>query len=203
MQRRRSERACMPVSYTHLDVYKRQAFYKDNMLSNVKLYKGSGTITADISQQMEGADLAKMFLWDMETLQPLTENMEVAMKNKITIAVNGHTLTATLTDNSSAQALLGLLREAPITIEMQDYGNFEKVGSLGTTLPRNDEQITTQAGDLILYQGNQLTIYYDTNSWNFTRLGKIDNITQSELKEILGAGSVTVTLSISLSLIHI
>lgn len=112
------------------------------------------------------------------------------MTNKIFIAVNGPTLTATLADNSSAQALVELLREAPITIEMQDYGNFEKVGGLGATLPRNDEQITTQAGDLILYQGNQITIYYDTNSWNFTRLGKIDDITQSELKEILGAESV-------------
>ena len=172
------------------------AFYRDNALSDVKLYPGSGTITADISQGMASADLAKIFLWDMETLQPLTETMEATMTNKIFIAVNGHTLTATLADNSSAQALVELLREAPITIEMQDYGNFEKVGGLGATLPRNDEQITTQAGDLILYQGNQITIYYDTNSWNFTRLGKIDDITQSELKEILGAESVTVTFSL-------
>lgn len=172
------------------------AFYRDNALSDVKLYPGSGTITADISQGMASADVAKIFLWDMETLQPLTETMEATMTNKIFIAVNGHTLTATLADNSSAQALVELLREAPITIEMQDYGNFEKVGGLGATLPRNDEQITTQAGDLILYQGNQITIYYDTNSWNFTRLGKIDDITQSELKEILGAESVTVTFSL-------
>lgn len=173
------------------------AFYRDSALSDVKLYKGSGTITADISQGMANADLAKIFLWDTESLRPLTETTtEATMTNKIAIAVNGHTLTATLAENSSAQALLELLRESPITVEMQDYGNFEKVGSLGTTLPRNDEQITTQAGDLILYQGNQLTIYYDTNSWNFTRLGKIDDITQSELKEILGTGNVTVTLSL-------
>lgn len=172
------------------------AFYKDNVLSNVKLHQGGGTVTADISQEMADADLAKIFLWDRETLQPLSGNMEAAVANKIAIEVNGHTLTATLAENTSAQALLELLREAPITIEMQDYGNFEKVGSLGAALPRNDEQITTQAGDLILYQGNQLTIYYDTNTWNFTRLGKIDNITQSELKEILGTGSVTVTLSL-------
>ena len=162
------------------------AFYKDNVLSNVKLHQGGGTVTADISQEMADADLAKIFLWDRETLQPLSGNMEAAVANKIAIEVNGHTLTATLAENTSAQALLELLREAPITIEMQDYGNFEKVGSLGAALPRNDEQITTQAGDLILYQGNQLTIYYDTNTWNFTRLGKIDNITQSELKEIAG-----------------
>lgn len=172
------------------------AFYKDKVLSDVKLYKGSGTITADISERVQNSDMAKMFLWDMETIRPLSESAELKKADKIAITVNGHTLTATLTDNSSSKAFLELLKDAPVTIEMHDYGNFEKVGALGTELPRNDEQITTQAGDLILYQGNQLTIYYDTNSWSFTRLGRIDNITQNELKEILGSGNVTVTFSV-------
>lgn len=114
---------------------------------------------------------------------------------KVNIEVNGHTLTATLENNSSAKAFAEMIESAPITVDMSDYGNFEKVGSLGTSLPRNDEKITTHAGDIILYQGNQITIYYDENTWNFTRLGKIDNITQSELKEILGAGNVSVTFS--------
>jgi hypothetical protein len=73
---------------------------------------------------------------------------------------------------------------------------MEKVGDLGTSLPRNDEQITTEPGDLILYQGNALVIYYAPNSWNFTRLGKIDGITKDELTNILGSGNVTVTLSL-------
>ena len=100
-------------------------------------------------------------------------------------------LTATLADNSSARAFYELLRHAPLTIKMNDYGNFEKVGPLGTSLPRNDTQITTSAGDIILYQGNQITIYYDTNSWSFTSLGKVDGVTQAELKKILGKGDVT------------
>ena len=85
---------------------------------------------------------------------------------------------------------------------MSDYGSFEKVGPLGTTLPLNDTQITTTAGDIILYQGNQITIYYDTNSWNFTRLGKVvssgstTTITQAELKKILGKGNVTAVFEI-------
>jgi hypothetical protein len=79
---------------------------------------------------------------------------------------------------------------------MRDYGNMEKVGSLGTSLPRNDEQITTEPGDLILYQGSAFVIYYAPNSWNFTRLGKINGVTQEELKEILGTGDVEVTLSL-------
>ena len=172
------------------------AFYREGALSDVRLFKGSGTISADIAAESADADMVNLFLWDMKNLQQLKENAtEADMTKRITISVNGHTLTATLVDNTSAQALYNLLQEGPITIEMHDYGNFEKVGSLGTTLPGNDEQITTQAGDLILYQGNQLSIYYDTNSWSFTRLGKIDNITQSELKQILGTGSTAVTLS--------
>ena len=107
-----------------------------------------------------------------------------------------HTLTATLYDNSSSHALLELLQKGELTIDMHDYGNFEKVGSLPSSLPRNDTQITTEPGDIILYQGNQITFYYDTNSWNFTLLGKIDGITKAELKKILGKGNVKTVLSV-------
>ena len=109
---------------------------------------------------------------------------------------DNHKLTATLADNSSATAFYQLLEKGPLTVDMHDYGSFEKVGSLGTSLPRNDTQITTTAGDIILYQGNQITIYYDTNNWNFTRLGKVDEITQAELKKILGKGDVTAVFEI-------
>ena len=121
---------------------------------------------------------------------------------QITSDSGSHTLAATLANNSSAMAFYELLKQGPVTIKMHDYGNFEKVGSLGTTLPRNDTQITTTAGDIILYQGNQITIYYDTNSWNFTRLGKVvstrstTSITQAELKKILGKGDVTAVFEI-------
>ena len=121
---------------------------------------------------------------------------------QITSDSGSHTLAATLADNSSAMAFYELLKKGPVTIKMTDYGNFEKVGPLGTKLPRNDTQITTQASDIILYQGNQITIYYDTNSWNFTRLGKVvstgstTSITQAELKKILGKGDVTAVFSV-------
>ena len=113
------------------------------------------------------------------------------------IQVGNHILTATLVENSSAAALKEALTENPITINMRDYDSMEKVGSLGINLPRNDEQITTEAGDIILFQGSAFVIYYAPNSWNFTRLGKIDNVTAAELKEILGDGNVTVTLSLA------
>ena len=112
--------------------------------------------------------------------------------------VNGSVLSILASDNSSADAFLDLLKAGDITIEMHDYGSFEKVGSLGTTLPRNDEQITTEPGDVILYQGNQVTIYYDVNSWSFTRLGRVQGLSQAELKEILGDGNVTVIFSLNM-----
>lgn len=121
-------------------------------------------------------------------------NMKISIQ--ITSDSGSHSLAATLADNSSAMAFYELLENGPVTIKMTDYGNFEKVGPLGTKLPRNDTQITTQAGDIILYQGNQITIYYDTNSWNFTRLGKVDGVTQAELKKILGKGNVTAVFEI-------
>ena len=115
------------------------------------------------------------------------------MKISIQISCDSgsHALTTTLADNSSAMAFYELLEKGPVTIKLTDYGNFEKVGPLGTSLPRNDTHITTEAGDIILYLGNQITIYYDKNSWNFTRLGKIDGVTQAELKRVLGKGNVT------------
>ena len=115
---------------------------------------------------------------------------------QITSDSGNYKVTATLADNSSATAFYELLKKGPLTVDMRDYGSFEKVGSLKTPLPRNDTQITTTAGDIILYQGNQITIYYDTNSWNFTRLGKVDGVTQAELKKILGKGDVTAVFEI-------
>lgn len=116
--------------------------------------------------------------------------------NSMKITIGNTVLTATLVDNSSVDALKAILVKGPVTIEMSDYGNMEKVGEFGFNLPRNDKQTTTEAGDLILYQGSAFVIYYAPNSWSFTRLGKIDNVSAQELKEILGKGNVTVTLSL-------
>ena len=119
---------------------------------------------------------------------------ETSMKLKI--RVNDTTFTATLAENSSAKAFAEFLTQGDLTLDMHDYGNFEKVADLPQSFPRNDTQIDTDAGDIILYQGKSITIYYDKNSWNFTRLGKIDNVNKTRLKQILGEGNVTVTFSI-------
>ena len=114
---------------------------------------------------------------------------------KLKIHVND-TFTATLEENSSAKAFAKFLAQGDMTLDMHDYGSFEKVADLPRSFPRNDKQIDTDAGDIILYQGNSITIYYDKNSWNFTRLARIDNVNKKRLQQILGKGNVKVTFSV-------
>ena len=122
-----------------------------------------------------------------------TESVEdTAMKMKI--EVNGSTFTATLADNAAADALVDWVEEGPVTLELSDYAGFEKVGPLGRSLPASDSQTTTHAGDIVLYQGDQIVLFYGSNSWSYTRLGRIDDLTGWE--DALGGGDVTVTLSL-------
>lgn len=124
---------------------------------------------------------------------------EKVEQNQFNITTGETVFTAVFSDNSSAEAFKKLLAEEPLTVDMHDYGSFEKVGEIGDTLPRNDEQITTEPGDVILYLGTSITIYYDINSWNFTRLGKIRDATKEDLLAALGNGNVTVTFSLEKS----
>ena len=114
----------------------------------------------------------------------------------LVIEANGKIFYANFEDNSSAGALKEKLNSEAITVDMHDYGSFEKVGTLPWELPCNDTQITTEPGDVILYQGNQITLYYDTNNWTFTRLARIGNATKEELLATLGDGNVSVRFSL-------
>ncbi len=115
----------------------------------------------------------------------------------VNIQIGEHTLQAELAENSSAEAFVELLAQGPVTVPMHDYSGMEKVGTLPTSLPENNQQINTVPGDLILYQGNSITIYYGTNSWSLTRLGKLQDVTEQELGEILGQGDIEATFSVS------
>lgn len=115
------------------------------------------------------------------------------------IYINGNKLTAELGDNSSAEALVKLLKEGDITYAADDYGNFEKVGSLGHTLPRNDERITARPGDVILYLGSNICLYYGVNTYNFTRLGSIVGHSEGEMRTLLSAGSGEISITLSLN----
>ena len=98
--------------------------------------------------------------------------------------------------NDSVAALIELVREAPLTIQMSMYGGFEQVGSIGTNLPRNDVQTTTTAGDIVLYSGNQIVVFYGSNSWAYTKLGKVTDKSASEMADLLGSEDVTITITI-------
>ncbi|HIR76388.1 MAG TPA: hypothetical protein IAB97_05720 [Candidatus Choladousia intestinipullorum] len=115
---------------------------------------------------------------------------------KLKIRAGDKVLTASLEKNSSAEALAEMLREGPLTISMSDYAGMEKVGPIGRRLPTNDRPTHAKPCDLILYLGNSFVIYYEPNSWNFTKLGRIESVTQKELKAILGRGNTTVTLEL-------
>ena len=99
-------------------------------------------------------------------------------------------------DNESVNYLKELCRDQPVIISMSKYGGFEQVGAIGTDIPRNDVQTTTSSGDIVLYSGNQLVVFYGSNSWAYTRLGHITDKTPQEMTELLSGGDVTITLSV-------
>ena len=117
------------------------------------------------------------------------------MISQMNVTVNNVSFTATLENNQAAQALVDMMRNGPLTLAMQDYTGFEKVGPLGASLPASDVQTTTQSGDIVLYNGNQIVIFYGSNSWSYTRLGHIDDLTG--WADALGSGDVSVTLSLA------
>lgn len=117
---------------------------------------------------------------------------------EMTITIGEDKMPVKLVENSATKALMEALKEAPISYTANDYGGFEKVGALGKTLPTSDTQITTKAGDVILYNGNQIVLFYGSNSWSYTRLGEMQYQSIDELKAFLraGQGSINVTLSV-------
>ena len=135
--------------------------------------------------------------YEMESEEVIQEDVrQEAAGMKMKVQIGDYTFTATLAENSSVDALKELFVDGLLTLDMSDYANMEKGADLGVTLPQNNTQMNTQAGDIILYQGRTFVIYYDTNSWSLTPIGKIDNVDVEELREALGTGDVTVVLSL-------
>lgn len=178
---------------------------------------GSSGISTSVSEartQCPNAEFTETLLLTRSTLEQMESritswleqlnvnnndnNEEDMQTNTLKLTVEGKTFTATLVENTSTQALKERLAEGALSIRMSDYGDMEKVGSFGMSFPRSDQQTTTAPGDLILYQGNSFVIYYDSNSWSFTRLGKVDGVsTRAEMLELLGGkGDITITLSL-------
>ena len=131
-----------------------------------------------------------------EIQEQVTEKINEENIDVIKIKVNNNVLEVKLEDNEATKSLVERLKNGDIRVDANEYGGFEKVGNLGFSLPRNDRSITTLAGDIVLYQGNQISLFYNSNSWSYTKLGKVQNVSSSELKNILGSGDVTLILAL-------
>ena len=129
---------------------------------------------------------------EIENLETEVETEDISMK--MNVQIGDTSFTATLEDNVATSELIEMMREAPITINMNDYSGFEKVGPLGRSLTTDNYQTTTSAGDIVLYSGNQIVMFYGSNSWSYTRIGKIDDLTGWE--DALGSGSITAVFSL-------
>ncbi|MBQ9871727.1 MAG: aldo/keto reductase [Eubacterium sp.] len=120
---------------------------------------------------------------------------EVVVMDELLLSVGDKRLSVEWEDNESVDALKDLAGSG-MKIDMAMYGGFEQVGSIGTSLPRNDSQMTTGPGDIVLYSGNQIVIFYGSNSWAYTRLGRITGLDEKELEDTFGNGDVTIGLSV-------
>ena len=142
---------------------------------------------------------------NMKSVTSQSENVDVeSSENKMEVRETAMTMTIGDTKvnvdweaNSSVDALKELVSSGPLSIDMSMYGGFEQVGSIGQSLPREDKQTTTASGDIVLYSGNQLVVFYGSNSWSYTRLGHISDKTDAEIEALLSKGDVTITLSIN------
>ena len=123
---------------------------------------------------------------------PPTEETPFMEEKEMKLYINETEIPVTWEDNASVEALRKLAAES-VTVPMSMYGGFEQVGSLGQRLPRNDRQTTTRAGDIVLYSGDQIVVFYGSNTWAYTRLGRMD-LAADELVELLGHGDVTLML---------
>ena len=119
-----------------------------------------------------------------------------SVNDSVKVQINDNIFDIELENNSAAQEFIKELKKGNITVNATEYGGFEKVGELGFSLPTSDENINTEPGDIVLYQGDKISLFYGSHSWSYTKLGKIDNISSNELKEVLGPGNVTLVFSL-------
>ena len=130
-----------------------------------------------------------------DTTEPeLQTDTEDATMNTLILMVDDQEVEVEWENNESVSAITEMAKKAPVRINMSMYGGFEQVGSIGQSIPRNDKQTTTKAGDIVLYSGNQVVVFYGSNSWAYTRLGRITDKTDQELTRMLGNGDVTLSL---------
>lgn len=132
---------------------------------------------------------------EVKMSESIEENKNMKQtENKVNIRIGDYNFTATLEENAAVNEFMAMLREKPITLQLDDYSGFEKVGPLGRNLTTSNKSTTTKSGDIVLYNGNRIVIFYGSNSWSYTRLGRVDDLTN--WNKALGSGSITVTFTL-------
>lgn len=126
--------------------------------------------------------------------ETITDPKETEMT--LTLSINHKTLPVTWENNNTVQRLKTKLTDQSLTVNLSAYGGFEQVGSLGFTLPSQDQQLRATSGDIMLYNSNNIVLFFGSNNWSYTKLGHID-LSQSELDKLLNQDSVSITLSLS------
>ncbi|MBQ2613106.1 MAG: hypothetical protein IJG19_04430 [Methanobrevibacter sp.] len=119
-----------------------------------------------------------------------------SIDDSVKVKINDNVFDVKLENNSATQEFIKELKKGNVTVNASEYGGFEKVGNLGFSLPTSDENIGTAPGDIVLYQGDKISLFYGSHSWSYTKLGKIDNVDSNKLKEVLGTGDVTLEFSL-------
>lgn len=133
---------------------------------------------------------------EVSTGEETLQETDMVNTEELTLEIDGVMIPVTWEENDSAEALKEFCKTGPLAIDMSMYGGFEQVGSIGQELPRNDEQTTTQSGDIVLYSGDQIVLFYGSNSWSYTKLGKM-GLSEEELTELLGNGDVSIVISVT------
>ena len=162
------------------------------MLILLLLLSGCGRTSDDTGTGDSGTDDTSSETGNTETAVEEPDPVE----NGLALYINGSRVEADWEDNEAVAALKEKVTEGAIEIDMSMYGGFEQVGALGFSLPGNDVRITTDPGDIVLYSGDQIVVFYGSNTWSYTKLGHITDKDQTELKELLGNGNVVLAISL-------
>lgn len=187
-QNKNSNELDINQNYSNIENIKNIENIQKNIFSN-KSIENTNTIIETNSENIENNS-------NISIQEQVQEKIKERNIDMIKIRVNNSILEVKLEDNEATKSLVEKLKDGDIFVNANEYGGFEKIGNLGFSLPRNDTSMTTSAGDIVLYQGNQISLFYKSNSWSYTKLGKVQNLDSIDLRNILGSGDVTLEISL-------
>ena len=165
---------------------------EENVMSEGTAMYGDKDVTVPVSYSERAAGIIK----DQLAAENESAEDEAIGGSSMTMKIGDTKVNVDWEDNQAVEALRNMAEDGDVTIQMSMYGGFEQVGSIGQSLPRDDKQTTTSSGDVVLYSGNQMVVFYGSNSWSYTRLGHISDKNTEDMTDLLSNGDVTITISV-------